>query len=59
MGAPHIIMEVGAKSPQALLLQQKFKEAESVQFEPLPNIRYFRPWRLKFFMKIAAASGRG
>ena len=59
MGAPHVNMEVGAISPQALLLQHKFKEAEYVQFEQLPNIREFRPWRLKFFTKIAAACGRG
>ena len=59
MGAPHVYMEVGAVSPQALLLQQKFKEAEIIQFEQLPHIKDFRPWRLKFFKKIAAACGRG
>ena len=59
MGAPHVNMEVGAISPQALLLQPKVKEADYIQFEPLPNIKDFRPWRMKFFKKIAAASGRG
>ena len=43
MGAPHVNMEVGAISPQAVLLQQKFKGTEYVQFEQLPNTRDFRP----------------
>ena len=61
MGAPHVDLSNLAKTVETQLLGHlpKGKEADTVNFDPLPGIKYFRPWRIKFFETVAAASGRG